>query len=165
MRMFKDHTAAELYEMLAPHGVTERLARRLQAAIVQRGLLEIPTNMPEVSPALLERVRRHAPIPRLTLLEKRVSPRDGFAKYLFRGPDGVEPFETVRIPLLHRADKPKYIVCVSSQVGCAAGLRLLRDGSHGFPAQPGDVGDRRSGPSSARRLGPSGARRRLHGYG
>ncbi len=130
--MFKEHTAAELYERLAAHGVTERLARRLQAAIVQRGLPGVPTEMPEVSPTVLERVRLHTHIPQLTLLEKRVSPRDGFAKYLFRGPDGPEPFETVRIPLTHRADDPKYIVCVSSQVGCALGCVFCATGRIGF---------------------------------
>ena len=57
--------------------------------------------MPETSPRLLERVRQATRVPRLTLLEKRVSPTDGFTKYLFQG-DGPEPFEAVRIPLLHR---------------------------------------------------------------
>src|SRR5947207_2771207 len=92
--LFKDATSADLHKRLATHDVTARLARRLQAAIVQRGLPEVPADMPEFSSAVLERVRRHTHVPQLTLLEKRVSPRDGFAKYLFRGPDGAESFET-----------------------------------------------------------------------
>jgi 23S rRNA (adenine2503-C2)-methyltransferase len=130
--LFKDVTSDELHQRLAAHGVSARLARRLQSAIVQRGEAAVPAKMPEVSPAVLQRVRRHTHIPRLTLLEKRVSPRDGFAKYLFRGPDGAEPFETVRIPLLHRAEDAKYIVCVSSQVGCALGCVFCSTGRMGF---------------------------------
>ncbi|MFO0926702.1 MAG: hypothetical protein U0736_06630 [Gemmataceae bacterium] len=59
-------------------------------------------------------------IPRLERVEKVTSPTDGFTKYLFRG-DGEGVFEAVRIPLLHRPGDEKYIVCVSSQVGCAMG--------------------------------------------
>ena len=70
-------------------------------------------------------------MPRLTLLEKRTSPTDGFTKYLFRG-DGPEPFETVRIPLLHRPGDEKYVVCVSSQVGCAMGCVFCATGRMGF---------------------------------
>ena len=130
--LFKDLTCAGLHRRLAVHGVTERLARRLQATILQRGAAEVPTHLPEVSPAVLERVRRHTRIPSVTLLEKCVSPRDGFAKYLFRGPDGPEPFEAVRIPLLHRPGDEKYIVCVSSQVGCALGCVFCATGRMGF---------------------------------
>jgi 23S rRNA (adenine2503-C2)-methyltransferase len=126
---FKEHTAAELHELLARHGVSARLARRLQAAVMQRG--GIPEQMPEVSRRLLEQVRRCTRIPKLTLIEKAVSPADGFTKYLFRG-DGPEVFESVRIPLLHRPGDEKYIVCVSSQVGCALGCVFCATGRMGF---------------------------------
>src|SRR5262245_61032238 len=118
MILFKNHTAAELHAGLAHLGVTARLARRLQAAIFQRRAAEMPAQMPEVSARFLARIRGATAIPQLKLLEKAVSPQDAFAKYLFRG-DGPEPFESVRIPLLHRPHDRKYIVCVSSQVGCA----------------------------------------------
>jgi 23S rRNA (adenine2503-C2)-methyltransferase len=127
--LFKEHTAIELHERLAHHGVSARLARRLQSAVLQRG--GIPEHMPEVSRRLLEQVRQATHIPRLTLLEKVVSPTDGFAKYLFRGL-GPEPFEAVRIPLLHRPGDEKYIVCVSSQVGCAMGCVFCATGRMGF---------------------------------
>ena len=70
-------------------------------------------------------------MPRLTLLESRTSPTDGFTKYLFRG-DGPDPFEAVRIPLLHRRGDEKYVVCVSSQVGCAMGCVFCATGRMGF---------------------------------
>ena len=129
--LFKDHTAAGLHTRLAPLGVTARLARRLQAVVLRRGAMEAPANMPETSPRLLQRIRETTRVPRLTLLEKRTSPIDGFTKYLFEG-DGSEPFETVRIPLLHRPGDEKYVVCVSSQVGCAMGCVFCATGRMGF---------------------------------
>ncbi|HEY7311809.1 MAG TPA: radical SAM protein [Gemmataceae bacterium] len=127
--LFKDHPADELHALLEPHGVSARLARRLQAAVLQRG--GIPDAMPEVPRRLLEQVRGVTRIPQLTRLEKVVSPADGFAKYLFRG-DGPEAFEAVRIPLLHRPGDEKYVVCVSSQVGCAMGCVFCATGRMGF---------------------------------
>ena len=128
---FKDFTADEMHARLSSFGVTSQLARRLQSAIVKRGAKEIPLVMEQTSPRLLSRLREVAVIPQLELLHKVVSPRDGFAKYLFRG-EGVEPFEAVRIPLLHRPDDPKYVICVSSQVGCAMGCVFCATGKLGF---------------------------------
>src|SRR5262249_57368948 len=85
----------------------------------------------EASPRLLEGVRRATRVPRLTRVEKLVSPTDGFTKYLFQGA-GPEPFEAVRIPLLHRPGDEKYVVCVSSQVGCAMGCAFCATGRMGF---------------------------------
>ena len=129
--LLKDHTAEELHALLAPLGVTPRLARRLQAAVLQRGANAVPTQLPEVSRAVLERVREAVSVPSLTVLDKAVSAQDGFTKYLFRG-DGQEPFEAVRIPLLHRPHDLKYVVCVSSQVGCALGCAFCATGRLGF---------------------------------
>ena len=127
----KNCTAAELHAGLAHLGVSARLARRLQAAIFQRRAAAIPAQLPEVSAQLLARVREATEIPQLKLLEKAVSPTDAFAKYLFQG-DGPEPFETVRIPLMHRPGDEKYIVCVSSQVGCAMGCAFCATARLGF---------------------------------
>jgi 23S rRNA (adenine2503-C2)-methyltransferase len=129
--LLKEHTAEELHAHLAGLGVTARLARRLQAAVLQRGGGEIPARLPEVSARLLAQVREATAIPRLTLLDRVVSPSDGFTKYLFRG-DGTAPFETVRIPLLHRPHDRKYVVCVSSQVGCALGCAFCATAKLGF---------------------------------
>ena len=127
--LLKNLTAPDLQAALAPLGVSLRLARRLQAAAVRRE--EIPESLPEVSGKLLENVRESVRLPRLVQLEKITSVRDGFAKYLFRG-DGPEPFEAVRIPLLHRAGDEKAIACVSSQVGCAMGCAFCATGRMGF---------------------------------
>src|SRR5207247_2893819 len=70
-------------------------------------------------------------IPQLHLIERAVSAQDGFTKYRFRG-TGPAPFEAVRIPLLHRAEDPKYVVCVSSQVGCALGCAFCATARLGF---------------------------------
>ncbi len=129
--LFKEHTAVGLHARLAGLGVSPRLARRLQAAVLQRGGDEIPSALPEVSKRLLGQVKEATRVPRLTLLEKVVSPADGFAKYLFRG-DGPQVFEAVRIPLLHRPGHEKYVVCVSSQVGCAMGCVFCATGRLGF---------------------------------
>src|SRR5688572_7479156 len=110
--LWKENTAEELHARLASLGVSARTARRLQSVVMRSGA--VPAALPEVPRRLLEQVREATVVPRLTLLEKRVSPTDGFTKYLFRG-DGPEPFEAVRIPLLHRPGDEKYVVCVSSQ--------------------------------------------------
>lgn len=122
---FKDVTSAGLHARLAPLGVSPRLARRLQAAVLRTGA--VPEAMPEVPRRLLDNVRRATEVPRLRLLEKVVSPTDGFTKYLFQGA-GAELFEAVRIPLLHRPGDRKHVVCVSSQVGCAMGCATARLG-------------------------------------
>jgi 23S rRNA (adenine2503-C2)-methyltransferase len=127
----KDCTAAELHVRLAGLGVSARLARRLQAAVTKRGLSEVPKELPEVSPRLLGRIRAVTVVPRLVTEDRAVSRQDGFTKYLFRG-DGPQPFETVRIPLLHRPADPKYVVCVSSQVGCAMGCAFCATARLGF---------------------------------
>jgi hypothetical protein len=79
--LFKDQTADELYRRLSGLGVDARLARRLQAAVVRGNSGAVPEAMPEVPRRLLERVRQATAVPRLTVVEKSVSPTDGFAKY------------------------------------------------------------------------------------
>src|SRR5262249_10140962 len=52
--LFKEHPADELHARLAPLGVTPRLARRLQSAVVRHGAREVPAELPEVSPRVLQ---------------------------------------------------------------------------------------------------------------
>lgn len=127
--LLKNQTSQQLSASLADLGVTPHLARRLQAAAVRRG------ELPSLGSGLTRRVRDElqtaTEIPHLTRLNKRVSPTDGFTKYLFQG-RGDGQFEAVRIPLLHRPEAPKYVACVSSQVGCAMGCVFCATGRMGF---------------------------------
>ncbi len=131
MLFLKDHTSTELAQALADLAPPARLIRQLHAAAVRRGEIEVPAELPNFSWRLLQQIRERVAIPRLTLVDKVVSPQDGFAKYLFRG-DGVGEFEAVRIPLLHRPEDQKYVVCVSSQVGCALACAFCATGRMGF---------------------------------
>jgi len=127
----KDLGADALFERLAPLGGDLRLARRLQSLAIKKGAIELPVEMPQVAKRVWEPVRAALSLPHLQRVERTVSPVDGFAKYLFRG-DGPEVFESVRIPLLHKPDDRKYVVCVSSQVGCAMGCVFCATGRLGF---------------------------------
>jgi 23S rRNA (adenine2503-C2)-methyltransferase len=131
MIYLKDHTSTELARELADLALPDRLVRQLHASAVRRGARELPVELPNTSWRLLQKVRERVSIPHLTLVDKIVSPQDGFAKYLFRG-EGTGQFEAVRIPLLHRPDDLKYIVCVSSQVGCALACAFCATGRMGF---------------------------------
>lgn len=122
-------TSQALAERYAPLGMTPRLARRLQSSALRRGAW--PVEDTTLSARWLDRVRQDLHIPELALIDRRVSPGDGFAKYLFASGDGAR-FEAVLIPLLHRPDDPKAIVCVSTQVGCAMGCAFCATGRMGF---------------------------------
>lgn len=64
---------------------------------------------------------------RLEIADRRSSAVDPFVKYLFRARDG-HVFEAVRIPL----ERPRWSVCVSSQVGCALECAFCETGRLGF---------------------------------
>jgi 23S rRNA (adenine2503-C2)-methyltransferase len=127
--ILKDVTTGELHDHLACVGLTPRQAQQIHATVIRRGTL--PAADEGIKAPVLDEVRHRTAIPNLTLVDKMVSPQDGFAKYLFRGA-GPELFEAVRIPLLHRPDDLKYVVCVSSQVGCAMGCAFCATGRIGF---------------------------------
>jgi 23S rRNA (adenine2503-C2)-methyltransferase len=85
---------------------------------------------------------------RLTAVDRQRSRVDPFVKYLMRSTDG-RVFETVRIPL----EKPRWSVCVSSQVGCALECAFCETGRIGFlrNLEPWEIVDqvltvRREGP-------------------
>jgi 23S rRNA (adenine2503-C2)-methyltransferase len=71
-------------------------------------------------------VQAQGELPSLEVVERRRAD-DGFVKYLFRSPLGGE-FEAVRIPLFEE----KYVLCVSSQVGCALACDFCATGKLGF---------------------------------
>jgi 23S rRNA (adenine2503-C2)-methyltransferase len=64
---------------------------------------------------------------RLAVFDRRRSAVDPFMKYLFRSADW-QVFESVRIPL----ERPRWSVCVSSQVGCGLGCVFCETGRLGF---------------------------------
>ena len=127
--LLKNHTAEELHRELAPLGVSLRQARMVQAAVIRTGRL--PPARHGLAASVIAAIAAATRCPTLSLIDKRVSPTDGFTKYLFKG-EGPDAFETVRIPLLHNPDAPKYVVCISSQVGCAMGCAFCYTGRMGF---------------------------------
>jgi 23S rRNA (adenine2503-C2)-methyltransferase len=129
--LLKDVTSTELAQALADLAPPAKLIRQLHSWAVRRSMTDLPAELPNFSWRLLKQIKERVAIPRLKLVDKVVSPQDGFAKYLFRG-EGAGEFEAVRIPLLHRPDDLKYVVCVSSQVGCALGCAFCATGRMGF---------------------------------
>lgn len=125
----KGMTSGEIAGLLETIGADVRTARRIQGALFRTG--EFPRSLPEVSGRLLDEAARLFALSSLERIEKAVSQEDGFVRYLFRAPDGAV-FETVRIPLLHKPGDEKYIVCVSSQSGCAMGCTFCATGALGF---------------------------------
>jgi 23S rRNA (adenine2503-C2)-methyltransferase len=102
------------------------VARRVWARLVgdDRDDLEGVRGLSRAKAALLgRRLRRE----RLRLVDRRASRVDPFVKYLFRAADG-RAFESVRIPL----ERPRWSVCVSSQVGCALACEFCETGRLGF---------------------------------
>lgn len=127
--LLKNHTAAELAELLRETGIRPGDARRVQVAAIRQNAYPRPG--PELSPKAIEIFRAHTLLPNLALVARQVSPQDGFAKYLFRG-EGGDTFEAVRIPIMHRPEDRKYIVCVSTQAGCPLGCVFCATGRLGF---------------------------------
>ncbi len=80
-----------------------------------------------LSRPLHHRLMQDSRLERLRIVDRRLSALDPFAKYLFRAPDGAQ-FETVRIPL----ERPRYSVCVSTQVGCAMACAYCATGGLGL---------------------------------
>ena len=90
---------------------------------------------------VLDAAAAEGSLPRLEVAGRFTSPHDGFVRYLFAGPDGAK-LEAVRIPLPcvvagapvpeRLARRPHYVLCVSSQVGCALGCTFCATGKMGF---------------------------------
>ncbi len=80
-----------------------------------------------LSKALAAELRARGRLDRLEVVDRRRSAVDPFVKYLFRSGDG-RVFEAVRIPL----EKPRWSVCLSTQVGCALGCAFCETGRLGF---------------------------------
>jgi 23S rRNA (adenine2503-C2)-methyltransferase len=104
-------------------------ARKICAGVHQRGDDELGLRMPKMSrrksvDAMAARYR----VGKLVVVAREASSLDPFVKYVLACEDGAQ-IEAVRIPL----EKPgRFVVCVSSQVGCAIGCRFCATGRMGL---------------------------------
>ncbi len=120
-------------------GVRDEVARKIVAAAVQRGESDL-AGIRGVGKDVLRRIEASSTAAPLRIAERRTAP-DGFVKYLFRLDDGAE-VEAVRIPVpceapgadtsAYEGKEKKYIVCVSSQAGCALACAFCATGALGF---------------------------------
>ncbi|MDB4928051.1 MAG: methyltransferase [Myxococcaceae bacterium] len=102
-------------------------ARRIVAHVVQRGGDSL-LGVQQLRTTARKAVEAELPIGVVTVRERQASQEDPFVKYAIALPDGAV-VETVRIPL-ERAGR--YVVCVSSQVGCAMGCAFCATGMMGL---------------------------------
>ncbi len=145
--------ADEMSVALGRFGVAPDVARRVFAAVHRDGvssLLEAQPGIRGLGRAAARAIDTAAIWPELTVVERRRAD-DGFLKYLFRLPDGLE-IEAVRIPLpdpaaaralraaraedstvtgLRALPTAKYTVCLSSQAGCALACDFCATGRLG----------------------------------
>jgi 23S rRNA (adenine2503-C2)-methyltransferase len=122
----RSHTPTSLAAHFCELALTATLARRVVNRVVgddRDDLDDIPGLPRRASDAL----KGYGDLRRLRVVDRRQSAVDPFVKYLFEAPDG-RRFETVRIPL----EKPRFSVCVSSQVGCALACGFCETGRLGF---------------------------------
>jgi 23S rRNA (adenine2503-C2)-methyltransferase len=118
----------ELSSALAHLEPTRTSVLKLFAAVFAHRAKEVEAlrEVRQVPARMRDFVLAHAELPKLDVVERRRAD-DGFVKYLFESPLGGR-FEAVRIPLFDT----KYIVCVSSQVGCALACDFCMTGKMGF---------------------------------
>ena len=119
---------ADLSRALAPLHPPPLALRKLFARVHAHGAetLDQLRATEQVPRAIRDAVLARAELPSLTVVERRRA-ADGFVKYLFESPLGGR-VEAVRIPLF----ETKYVVCVSSQVGCALACDFCATGRMGF---------------------------------
>jgi 23S rRNA (adenine2503-C2)-methyltransferase len=124
----KDLSFDELAAALAPLSPSRTALLKVFAATFahQLGSIEEIARAPQVPRRIADELRAKAELPSLRIVERRKAD-DGFVKYLFESPLGGQ-FEAVRIPLFDE----KYVVCISSQVGCALACDFCMTGKLGF---------------------------------
>jgi len=133
------HRCGMLPEQYAPLGATEEVGRKLLAAAVQRGEPDL-RSVRGVRRTLLESIESATSAEPVRVLRRQAA-ADGFVKYLFEL-DGGAQVEAVRIPIpceapgadlsAYAGKEKKYIVCVSSQAGCALACAFCATGRLGF---------------------------------
>jgi 23S rRNA (adenine2503-C2)-methyltransferase len=122
----RGQTPESLAALLPDLDLDPRIARRIVSRLVFQDRNDLEA-VPGLARSLARELLARASTARLQVLDRRSSRVDPFVKYLFRGGDG-SAFEAVRIPL----EKPRYSVCVSSQVGCALECVFCETGRLGF---------------------------------
>jgi 23S rRNA (adenine2503-C2)-methyltransferase len=124
----KNLSIEELATALAPLEPPWNAVVKVFAGVFAHGAerVEDLRRAPDVPRRVLRAITGEATLPSLHCLERRRA-ADGFVKYLFESPLGGR-FEAVRIPLFDT----KYVVCVSSQVGCALACDFCLTGRIGF---------------------------------
>jgi 23S rRNA (adenine2503-C2)-methyltransferase len=122
----RDHTPVSLASLWPDLPLDPGTARRVIERVTGQGRDDLE-GVRGLSRGVAAEILARAPMARLRLVDRRVSTKDGFAKYLFRAPDGAL-LETVRIPL----EKPRYSVCVSSQAGCGLACAFCETGRLGL---------------------------------
>src|SRR5438105_7251750 len=133
------HRAGLLPADYAPLGASEAIGRKLVAAAVQRGERDL-RSVRGGSRELLERIALQTTAEPLRIAARDRAP-DGFLKYLFELRDGAR-VGAGRIPIpceapgadvsAYARKEKKYIVCVSSQAGCALACAFCATGELGF---------------------------------
>jgi len=120
-------TPEALLAVMAGTRATLDECRRLVAQIVQRGRND-QTAVRNVRADVRDEAARRAPAGAMQVLSRVASEEDPFVKFALACPDGAV-VETVRIPL----ETPgRFVVCVSSQVGCAMGCTFCATGEMGL---------------------------------
>jgi 23S rRNA (adenine2503-C2)-methyltransferase len=124
----KNHDFEGLLAALAPVNAGRTPALKVFASVFAHGgkTMADVRNAKQVPAAVRDWVQANGELPSLEVVERRRAD-DGFVKYLFASPKGGR-FEAVRIPIFD----DKYVVCVSSQVGCALGCDFCMTGKMGF---------------------------------
>ena len=122
------HLRSQTAETLAEAfpGLPLAVARRVLHRVVGEDRDDL-AGVRGLSNACAAELRERGRLDRLEVVDRRRSAVDPFVKYLFRSKDG-RVFEAVRIPL----EKPRWSVCLSSQVGCALGCTFCETGRLGF---------------------------------
>jgi 23S rRNA (adenine2503-C2)-methyltransferase len=126
--MVRRHLRGETPESLAAAcpGLPPAVARRVLHRVVGEDRDDL-AGVRGLSKAWATEIESGFRLDRLEVVDRRRSQVDPFVKYLFRAGDG-RLFEAVRIPL----ERPRFSVCVSTQVGCALGCTFCETGKVGF---------------------------------
>jgi len=129
----------EAVQQLGHLGVDLRVGRQLLLSAVGRGETDL-SSVKDIAKAKLAAIAAATRCEPLEIASREDAP-DGFRKYLFRLHDG-QKVEAVRIPIPCEAPgarleafegkEKKYIVCVSSQAGCALACAFCATGELGF---------------------------------